>query len=40
MGGIAYDKDEVYQVQQILANKLDKYKERDNAYVNDNIQEI
>jgi len=32
--------DQVYQVQWMLANKLDKYKEWENQYVDDNIQEI
>jgi len=32
--------DRVYQVQWMLADELDKYKGRDNAYMNDNIQEI
>jgi len=30
----------VFQVQRMLANELDHYKERDNKYVDDNIQEI
>jgi len=29
-----------FQIQRILANKLDHYKEKDNRYVNDNIREI
>jgi len=29
-----------FQIQRILANELDHYKEKDNRYVNDNIQEI
>jgi len=29
--------DWVYQVQQMLANKLDEYKERDNIYMDNNI---
>ena len=29
-----------FQVQRMLANKLDHYKERDNRYVDDNIWEI
>jgi len=29
--------DWVYQVQQMLADKLDEYKERDNVYVDNNI---
>ena len=31
---------QVYQVQQMLADKLDEYKERDNTYMDNNIQEI
>ena len=31
---------QVFQIQQILADKLDTYKGRGNIYVNDNIQEI
>ena len=31
---------QAYQVQQILANKLDKYKRQENQYIDDNIQEI
>ena len=35
------DMDEwVFQVQRMLADKLDHYKERGNKYVNNNIQEI
>ena len=30
----------VYQVQRMLADKLDVYKRKENKYVNDNIQEI
>ena len=30
----------VFQVQRMLANELDHYKERGNKYVDDNIQEI
>jgi len=30
----------VFQIQQILADELDIYKERENIYMNDNIQEI
>ena len=30
----------IFQVQQMLADKLDTYKRRGNAYVDDNIQEI
>ena len=30
----------VYQIQWMLADKLDEYKERGNKYVNDNIKEI
>ena len=33
-------KDWVYQVQRILADKLDAYKGKENKYVNSNIQEI
>ena len=29
-----------YQIQQMLADKLDKYKRRGNKYVDDNIEEI
>jgi len=29
-----------FQIQRMLANELDHYKERGNRYVNDNIQEI
>jgi len=29
-----------FQVQRMLANKLDRYKERGNSYVDENIQEI
>ena len=32
--------DQVYQVQQMLANELDEYKGQENQYVDDNIQEI
>ena len=32
--------DRVFQIQRILANELDKYKERGNRYVEENIQEI
>ena len=32
--------DRVYQVQRILADELDAYREWENKYVNDNIQEI
>ena len=32
--------DQTFQVQRMLANKLDKYKEKDNTYMDDNIQEI
>jgi len=31
---------QVFQIQQILADKLDAYKERENIYMDDNIQEI
>jgi len=30
----------VFQVQRMLANELDHYKERSNKYVDDNIREI
>ena len=30
----------MFQVQRMLANKLDRYKERDNNYIDENIQEI
>jgi len=30
-------KDQAYQVQQMLADKLDKYKGQGNQYVDDNI---
>lgn len=30
----------VYQVQRMLADELDKYKRRENDYVNENIKEI
>ena len=32
--------DRVYQVQRMLADELDAYREWENKYVNDNIQEI
>ena len=32
--------DWVYQIQRMLADKLDGYRERGNQYVDDNIQEI
>jgi len=32
--------DQTFQIQRILANKLDRYKERGNSYVDDHIQEI
>ena len=32
--------DQVFQIQKMLANKLNVYKERGNSYVNDNIWEI
>ena len=32
--------DQVFQIQRMLVDKLDKYKERDNAYVDNNISEI
>ena len=30
----------VFQIQQMLADELDQYKEKDNKYVEDNIKEI
>ena len=30
----------MFQIQRMLANKLDHYKERGNRYMNDDIQEI
>ena len=30
----------MFQVQRMLANTLDRYKERDNNYIDENIQEI
>jgi len=32
--------DQVFQIQRMLADKLDAYKEKGNAYVDSNIQEI
>jgi len=32
--------EQVFQVQRMLANELDRYKGKGNKYVNDNIQEI
>ena len=32
--------DQAFQIQRMLANELDRYKGRDNTYVNENIQEI
>jgi len=32
--------DRVFQIQRMLADKLDRYKEKDNKYVEDNIREI
>ena len=32
--------DQAFQVQRILADELDQYKERGNSYVDNNIQEI
>ena len=32
--------DQAYQIQRMLANELDAYKERRNKYINDNIREI
>ena len=31
---------QVYQIQQMLANELDEYKGRENKFVDDNIKEI
>jgi len=31
---------QVFQVQRMLANKLDQYKGKGNKYIDDNIQEI
>jgi len=31
---------QIFQVQQMLADKLDAYKRKGNTYVDDNIQEI
>ena len=33
-------KNQIFQVQQMLADELDAYKGRGNTYVDDNIQEI
>ena len=33
-------KNRVFQIQQILADKLNTYKGRGNVYIDDNIQEI
>ena len=33
-------KEQVFQIQRMLANKLDVYRERGNSYMNNNIQEI
>ena len=30
----------VFQIQRILADELDRYKEQGNTYINENIQEI
>ncbi len=32
--------EQAFQIQRMLADKLDHYKEKDNRYVDDNIQEI
>ena len=32
--------DQVFQIQRILADKLDEYKEKENRYVDENIWEI
>jgi len=32
--------DWVFQIQRMLANKLDTYRSKENQYVDDNIQEI
>ena len=32
--------DRVLQVQRMLADELDQYKEKENSYVKDNIREI
>jgi len=32
--------DWVYQIQRILADELDRYRRRENQYMDDNIQEI
>ena len=32
--------EQVFQVQRMLADKLDRYKEKGNSYVDENIQEI
>jgi len=32
--------DQAYQIQRMLADKLDTYKEQENKYVDDNIKEI
>ena len=32
--------DQVYQIQRMLANKLDTYKEQENKYMDNNIREI
>ena len=33
-------KEQIFQIQRILADKLDRYSGRDNSYVNNNIKEI
>jgi len=33
-------KDWMYQIQRMLADELDRYKERGNQYIDDNIQKI
>jgi len=32
--------DQVFQIQRMLADELDVYREKENQYINDNIQEI
>ena len=32
--------EQAFQIQRMLANELDQYKEKDNRYVDNNIQEI
>jgi len=33
-------KDQVFQIQRMLADELDAYREKENQYINDNIQKI